>query len=135
MTDQALSDDRLARRHLLGGAALLAGTAGVAFPARPARAATTSDQDIFNFALNFEYLGAELYLHALAGQGLAPADTTGSGSKGTVTAGGPVPFFTPAIGGIAEKLAADELGHVRYIRAQLGAAAIAEPTIDLSPAV
>lgn len=113
------------------GAAVLAGV-GLGTTSRAARAATYSDNDILNFALNFEYLGAELYLHALTGTGLSEADTSGTGRKGTVSAGGPVKFVTPLVHSVVQKLAADELAHVRFLRKRLGSLAIAEPTINLS---
>ena len=91
-----------------------------------------TDNDILNFTLNFEYLGAEYYLHGLTGNGLSGSDVTGTGTQGTVAAGGPVPFQSSAIAQYVQKLAVDELGHVRFIKAVLGSAAIARPTIDLS---
>ena len=108
-----------------------AGTLAAPTPAR-AQAAPITDVEIFQFALNFEYLGAQLYLHALTGTGLPAADTTGIGNLGTVSAGGPVPFLTPAIKQIVEKLAADELAHVLLLRKLLGGNTIAQPTINLS---
>ncbi len=122
------------RRHLLGAGAVgaaLAATAGMVAASSPAIAAPT-DADILNFALNFEYLGAELYLHALFGTGLAGSDITGTGTQGTVSAGGPVPFRSAAVQSYVQRLAVDELAHVRFLRAALGPAAIAEPTINLS---
>ena len=139
-TITTLSDSRIpgvGRRSLLSGvtaggigAAVLAGTA-LALPSG-ANAAEYDDDEILNFALNLEYLGAELYAHALTGTGLSAADTSGTGTQGTVMAGGPVPFKTPLIQALITKFAADELGHVRFLRTRLGAKAIAEPTIDLA---
>jgi hypothetical protein len=63
------------------GAALLG--AGVT----PVEAQALSDLDIANFALNFEYLGAEFYLRASVGQGLTDAEVTGSGTLGPVAGG------------------------------------------------
>ena len=123
-----------ARRNLFGsvgaGAAVLA--AGVLGASQPAAAAPPTDMDIMNFALNFEYLGAELYLHALFGTGLSGGDVTGTGTQGTVSAGGPVRFTSSAIQQYISRLAVDEVGHVRFLRAVLGSNAIAEPTINLS---
>lgn len=120
------------RRGVMGGLGVAAVTAAaLAATSGPALAAPT-DADIFNFALNFEYLGAELYLHALTGSGLGNADITGVGTLGAVSAGGPVPFKSVAIQSYVQRLAVDELGHVRFIRAVLGAAAIARPAINLS---
>ncbi len=136
-TDEQTSAPGLNRRGLIArlgagglGVAALA-TAGVVGSASPAQA-ESFDKEIMNFALNFEYLGAELYLHALYGSGLSETDTSGVGTKGTVSAGGPVPFTTAAYKSIIEKFAVDEVGHVRFLRSQLGALAIAEPTINLS---
>ena len=97
----------------------------------PAAAAVT-DQDIFNFALNFEYLGAEFYLRAVTGQGLDATDVTGTGTQGTVTGGSQVPFQSTAIASYAQRLAVDELAHVRFVRAVLGGSAVAEPSINLA---
>ncbi len=99
---------------------------------RPARATTATDEAIFNFALNFEYLGAEYYLRAATGKPLSSfAAVTGVGTQGTVSAPtGPVPFQTEALAYYAQRLALDELGHVLFIREALGSVAIAEPTID-----
>ncbi len=108
---------------LAGGALTLAGS--------PASAQTLTDTDILNFALNFEYVGAEYYLHGLTGQGLASSLLTGTGTQGTVTAGSAVPFQNPAIRQYVQRLAVDEQAHVVFLRAVLGSAAIAEPTIDL----
>ncbi len=111
-------------------AALAAGAALTA--SKPAEAQTVTDMTIMNFALNFEYLGAEYYLRALTGQGLSSADVTGVGTQGTVIGGSQVPFASPAIAQYAQRLAVDELQHVRFLRAVLGTNAIAEPTIDLT---
>ena len=97
----------------------------------------TMDAAIFNFALNFEYLGAEYYLRALNGNsiGTVPGvSLTGAGPQGTVSAPTPaVPFQTTALAYYCERLATDEIGHVIFFRQALTAAGvqpIAEPTID-----
>ena len=117
----------------LAGAAALGtmATAGLAVSSTPAEAAIT-DGDIFNFALNLEYLEAEFYLRAATGQGLQAGDVTGTGTQGVVTGGSLVPFKSPAIQQYAQRIAVDEQAHVRFIRAVLGAGAVAEPTINLS---
>ncbi len=115
---------------------------------RDAEAATITDVDIFNFALNFEYLGAEYYLHAVLGSGLAQLDSSlvagaanggggGAGTPGTISVPSGstlVPFSDPAVAYFAEQLANDELAHVRTVRAVLGASAVAEPSIDFDAA-
>ena len=137
------SDIDIERRHLMrrrgiglgvAGAAL-AGTMGLLGGANPASAtnqgAGPPDADIFNFALNLEYLEAEFYLYAATGQGLVASDRTGTGAQGTVTPGALVPFRSPAIQQYAQRIAVDEQAHVKFIRAVLGSSAVAEPTIDV----
>lgn len=102
------------QRRKLGTAALAIGAvaAVVTTGSTPAKAQAATDTDILNFALNFEYLGAELYLRALTGQGLASADVTGTGTQGTVTGGSQVLFRSDAIRQYCQRLAVDELGRV-----------------------
>lgn len=112
------------------------GLAGIAaaglLASRSAGATEAGDEAIFNFALNFEYLGAEYYIRALTGQPLSTfAGVTGVDTQGTVSApSGKVPFKTPALAYYCQQLATDEIGHVLFFRQALGTAAIAEPTID-----
>lgn len=120
-------------RRGLGVAAVAAGVA-MAASAAPAQAQGMTDTIIMNFLLNFEYLGAEYYLRALTGNGLSAADTSGTGATGSVSGNGPVPFRSAAIAQYCQRFAVDELGHVRFLRAVLGANVIAEPTINLSTA-
>jgi hypothetical protein len=113
------------------------GIAGIAaaglLASRPANASPATDEAIFNFALNFEYLGAEYYLRAATGKGLSSySAVTGTGTQGTVTGGSAVPFQTTALAYYAQQLANDELAHVLTVREVLGSAAIAEPSIDLA---
>lgn len=97
-----------------------------------ARAAAPTDEDILNLALNLEYLEAEFYLRAAFGTGLDDKDVEGTGRPGRVLGGSIVPFATDAIRNYAEELAKDEQKHVRFLRAALGAAAVARPRIDLT---
>jgi len=90
-----------------------------------------SDEAILNFALNLEYLEAEFYLRAVSGAGIADGEANGRGRRGQVVGGRQVQFDTPAIRQYAEEIAADELAHVRFLRAALGNAAVARPPIDL----
>lgn len=98
----------------------------------PAEAQAIGDNDILNFALNLEYLEAEYYIRAFTGQGLGSADITGLGTQGSVTGGSQVPFKSSAIQAYAQRLAVDEVTHVRFLRAVLGSAAVAEPRIDFT---
>ena len=129
------------RRSFMGtAAASAAGMAAMAGMLRPgtAHAATVTDADILNFALNLEYLEAEYYVRGVTGQGLTAADTQG----GTGTYGGvvsvpktaKVTFTSHITEAFANELAADELAHVQFLRAQLGSAKVNEPEIDIGTA-
>ena len=129
------------RRSVLGGvgkgalglAAMGAVAAtGMVASSSPAQAQAIGDTDILNFALNLEYLEAEFYLRAYFGTGLSAGDVTGTGNAGGVTGGSQVPFRSTAIQQYAQRLASDELTHVRFLRAALGGAAVARPAINLS---
>ncbi len=134
-TAMELDRRRMMRRAGIGvGAAALAAS-GLLSSTSPARAANQGagppDADIFNFALNLEYLEAEFYLYAATGQGLPANMRTGTGYQGGVNPGMQVPFKSPAIQQYAQRIAVDEMSHVRFIRTVLGARAVAEPTIDV----
>ncbi len=138
-TISKLDRRRLMRSTGIGAAALVAGGAsliGSGETAEAQSAAQLTDVNILNFALNLEYLEAEFYQRAAFGIGLSAADTSGQGQLGTVIGpvGTPVPFVTPAVQQYAQEIAADELAHVRFLRAALGSQAVAEPTIDVGPA-
>lgn len=113
------------------GLAAAAVSGGLAMPSR-AEAAGITDADIFNFALNFEYLGAEYYLTAL-GTSL-PSNLTLGGGPVTRPSSGAVPFDSEAGGYFAQQLANDEFAHVTFIQEALSAenaTPIPEPAIDL----
>jgi Ferritin-like domain len=122
------------RRQSLQGLALLSFGA-IAGPhvglrlASSARAAEDiSDEDIFRFALNLEYMEAEYYLRATTGEGISDADI--GANPGKVVGGREVPFEHKPIREFAEELAANELAHVRFYRKTLGKDAVDRPAID-----
>jgi hypothetical protein len=92
------------------------------------------DPDIFNFALNLEYLEAQFYVYAVSGQGLPDSALSGTGTRGNAnfTGARQVPFQDPVVRAYAREIAADEEAHVAFIRRTLGAAAVAQPALDLS---
>jgi hypothetical protein len=121
---------RLSRRQslqglmVLGAGAALAGTQKLS----PALAQDISDEDIFRFALNLEYMEAEYYLRGTTGNGIS-AEDAGSGAS-EVIGGHQVPFEHEPIRMFGEELAANELAHVRYYRKTLGSDAVDRPAID-----
>jgi ferritin-like protein len=133
MSTSSLTSNRrkLLRNAGLGTAFAAASGLGLFNPGR-AHAAAPTDADILNFALNLEYLEAEFYLWAINNTGLPAKDIDGVGTTGNVIGGAAVPFQTQAIRDYAVKIANDELAHVEFLRAALGSAAVARPTIDIS---
>ena len=101
---------------------------------KPVSAQTTvSDPDILNFALNLEYLEAQFYLFAVNGSGLPANLQTGTGTQGGIVSTGQrqVNFTDPLVRDYAREIAADEQAHVAFLRQALGAAAVAQPALDI----
>ena len=91
----------LSRRQSLKGLALFGLGASVAAPllAKPALAqpapSDIKDEDIFQFALNLEYMEAEYYLRATTGKGIDAADA--GSNAGDVKGGHKVKFHSKDI--------------------------------------
>lgn len=100
-------------------------------------AATVTDIDIANFALNLEYLEAEYFSVVTTGQTLEQRGYYfgGVGKYGPTTGGAKVDLSsgesTGQLAPVFNELAATELTHVNILRAGLGSAAIAKPAINL----
>ena len=92
-----------------------------------------TDVDIFNFALNLEYLEAEFYTVATTGQYIESQGigVTGRGNAGPTTGGARV-SLSGLVGEMANQVRADEQAHVVFLRTALGNQAVAKPRIDLN---
>ncbi|MBP0494959.1 ferritin-like domain-containing protein [Pararoseomonas indoligenes] len=131
---EAVGRRLLARRVGAGAAVAALATGGMTVASAPAQAQSITDADIFNFALNLEYLEAEYYLRGVTGSGLAAGDTGGTGASGGVTGGSAVNFRSDYLRQYMTKIAIDEQAHVKFIRAVLGSSAVARPAIDFATA-
>jgi hypothetical protein len=103
-----------------------------------AEAATLTDTDILNFALNLEYLEANFYNLAVNGVTIdklsTPIGISGTGTQGAVVTKAnfaKVPFAITTIKAYATETAIEEGKHVSFLRTALGASAVAQPQIDL----
>lgn len=122
----------------MGMGALGVGVFGLFEPkARAVSGHDQTDAEILNFALNLEYLEAQYYTYATTGASIQEQgiSISGVGTQGTVTikANPMVPFSSPndAVQQYANEVASDERNHVKFLRAALGANAVAMPNIDL----
>jgi hypothetical protein len=126
----ALSRRAFGRHAIVGGAGVAA--AALLGNARTAGAATLTDVDILNFALNLEYLEAEFYTKATTGKTIAElgVGTSGTGTKGATT-GGSLINFGSSTRAVMLEIAENERNHVQFLRSALGSAAVAKPAINL----
>lgn len=96
-------------------------------------AASYSDVDILNFALNLEYLEAEFYAMATYGATLVKLGVITSAEESGPTTGGTMVknFGSSPEATIATGLRENEIAHVKYLRAALGSEAAKKPAINL----
>ena len=113
------------------GASVAGALTGPAASAAADAANSISDGAVLNFALNLEYLEAEFYSNAVHGHGIPESLTHGKGRRGVVEGGRKVHFGSKKVHQIAQEIARDELDHVEFLRAALGSAAVARPTINI----
>jgi hypothetical protein len=130
------------RKMLALGGAAIAGLAFAGLKTQVVEAASYSDSDILNFALNLEYLESQFYTLATQGKtidqvgiGIGPGTATTGGGSVVTKPGGPsaclVPWTIPAIQAYATETAQEERNHVSFLRSALGSAAVAQPNLDL----
>jgi len=114
----------------LAGAAI---AGGIALPRTAKADSALSDTDIFNFALNLEYLEAEFYCVAVTGKTLVQNGLISADAQLAPTTGGQkvAGVDSNALTFVAHALMNDEVAHVKLLRAVLGPNAAPKPAINL----
>ncbi len=133
---EAIDDDRRSLFGFSTGKAALtamgAVAASTALPLNQAvaqQADNVTDADIFNFALNLEYLETEYYLQGSLGMTLDQVMRTSQGAP--VKGGGRVRFTNPVREGMIRNIAGNEVAHVRFVQQINGSRAVRRPPIDI----
>jgi len=138
--DEVIASSR--RRLMVAGGLAMAGALLGAAKKSEAQAASLTDVDYLNFALNLEYLEAQYYTLAYMGKTIdqigigigAGTSATGGGTvtvKPTGVASCKVPFAMSDVASYAQEIAGEEQKHVTFLRGALGSSAVAMPNIDL----
>lgn len=100
-------------------------------------AASYTDVDILNFALNLEYLEAEFYTAVVTGKTLDQSgfNLSGKGTYGPTTGGKKVAItgsFAKQLNMTLNSIMNEEQTHVKFLRSALGSYAVAKPAINLN---
>ena len=116
----------------LTGAAVLGNK--LALNEQKVEAASISDTDVINFALNLEYLEGEFYAVSTYGATLVQLGViTAMDETGPTTGGMRVPDFAKLPEAfLASALRDDEIKHITFLRSVLGSAAVKKPAINLN---
>ncbi|MBA3666527.1 MAG: ferritin-like domain-containing protein [Sphingomonas sp.] len=132
---EQIGQDRRSLFGLSNGQAALAAVgvlaASTAFPLNEAvaqQAESSTDVDLFNFALNLEYLETDYYLRGLG----TTVDVVFRTSFGAPVKGGrKVQFSNPVREGMIKNIAGNEVAHINFVRAITGSQASKRPPIDM----
>jgi hypothetical protein len=93
------------------------------------QAESSTDIDLFNFALNLEYLETDYYLRGGLGMTVDEVFRTSFGAP--VKGGRKVQFSNPAREGMIKNIAGNEVAHIKFLRAITGSQAAQRPPIDM----
>ena len=132
---EQIDQDRRSLFGLSNGQAVLAAVgviaASTALPLNEAvaqQAESSTDIDLFNFALNLEYLETDYYLRGL---GMTVDEVFRTSFGAPVKGGRKVQFSNPVREGMIKNIAGNEVAHINFVRAITGSQASQRPPIDM----